>query len=133
MATSSLLLQKNIVFLIVGHFIRCYNYHGYINPWVRRKTSCWKLISEPSFCLSNDSIQVNSATSNYIHFSTLKGGINKWQKDKNIFRKISVQGNEVEIFEEQENSYFDKYLNEVLYLFKNVGSDVIVTDFAFCH
>jgi len=50
----------------------------------------------------------------------------KEQKNKNIFRKISLQGNEIEIFEEQEDSYFDKYLNEVLYLFENVEADVIV-------
>lgn len=48
------------------------------------------------------------------------------QKNKNIFRKISLQGNEIEIFEEQDDSYFDKYLNEVLYLFENVEADVIV-------
>jgi len=48
------------------------------------------------------------------------------QKNRNIFRKISLQGNEIEIFEEQDDSYFDKYLNEVLYLFENVKADVIV-------
>lgn len=50
----------------------------------------------------------------------------KAQKNKNVFRKISLQGNEIEIFEEQDDSYFDKYLNEVLYLFENVVADVIV-------
>ena len=50
----------------------------------------------------------------------------KVQKNKNVFHKISLQGNEIEIFEEKEDSYFDKYLNEVLYLFENVGADVIV-------
>ena len=48
------------------------------------------------------------------------------QKSRNIFRKLSVQGNEIEIFEESEDSYFDKYLNEVLYLFENADADVIV-------
>lgn len=50
----------------------------------------------------------------------------KAQKNKNVFRKISLQGNEIEIFEEQDESYFDKYLNEVLYLFENVEANVIV-------
>lgn len=50
----------------------------------------------------------------------------KIQKNKNIFHKISVQGNEIEIFESQDDSYFDKYLNEVLYLFENIDADVIV-------
>ena len=34
------------------------------------------------------------------------------QKNKGIFRKLSVQGNEIEIFSDAEDSYFDKYLNE---------------------
>lgn len=50
----------------------------------------------------------------------------KAQKTKNMFRRISLQGNEIEIFEESQDSYFDKYLNEVLYLFENVEADVIV-------
>ena len=48
------------------------------------------------------------------------------QKNKSIFKKLSFQGNEIEIFEESDDSYFDKYLNEVLYLFENVGEDVVV-------
>ena len=48
------------------------------------------------------------------------------QKNRNIFRKINLQGNEIEIFEESDDSYFDKYLNEVLYLFENADTNVIV-------
>lgn len=48
------------------------------------------------------------------------------QKDKIIFRKLNLQGNEIEIFEESNDSYFDKYLNEVLYLFENTDADAIV-------
>lgn len=50
----------------------------------------------------------------------------KIQRNKNMFHRISIQGNEIEIFESQEDSYFDKYLNEVLYLFEQVDADVIV-------
>lgn len=50
----------------------------------------------------------------------------KLQKDKGFFKKVKVQGNEIEIFEQREDSYFDKYLNEVLYLFDNSNADVIV-------
>lgn len=50
----------------------------------------------------------------------------KVQKNRNVFRKLSFQGNEIEIFEESEESYFDKYLNEVLYLFENTDANVIV-------
>ena len=48
------------------------------------------------------------------------------QKNNNIFRKLNLNGNEIEIFEESDDSYFDKYLNEVLYLFENADADVIV-------
>lgn len=48
------------------------------------------------------------------------------QKNKSIFKKLSFQGNEIEIFEKSDDSYFDKYLNEVLYLFENVDEDVVV-------
>ena len=48
------------------------------------------------------------------------------QKNKNVFRKLNLQGNEIEIMEESDDSYFDKYLNEVLYLFENAGADAIV-------
>lgn len=50
----------------------------------------------------------------------------KTQRNKNLFHRISIQGNEIEIFEKQEDSYFDKYLNEVLYLFEKADADVIV-------
>lgn len=48
------------------------------------------------------------------------------QKNKNIFKKINFQGNGIEILEESDDSYFDKYLNDVLYLFENVEANVIV-------
>lgn len=50
----------------------------------------------------------------------------KVQLNKNIFKRLNFQGNEIEIFEENDDSYFDKYLNEVLYLFENSGADVII-------
>lgn len=50
----------------------------------------------------------------------------KVQKNKNLFHKVTVQGNTIEIFENKDESYFDKYLNEVLYLFEQVEADVIV-------
>lgn len=53
-------------------------------------------------------------------------GFIRVQKNKNVFRKLNLQGNEIEIFEESDDSYFDKYLNEVLYLFENADADVIV-------
>ncbi|MCI8755246.1 MAG: hypothetical protein HFG18_01515 [Oscillospiraceae bacterium] len=59
-------------------------------------------------------------------FSLIVYELIKIQKNKNVFRKLNLQGNEIEIFEESDDSYFDKYLNEVLYLFENADADVIV-------
>ena len=50
----------------------------------------------------------------------------KTQKNKKLFSKLNIQGNEIEIFSEDKDSFFDKYLNEVLYLFENAEADVIV-------
>lgn len=48
------------------------------------------------------------------------------QANKGFFKKISADKFEIEIFEESDDSYFDKYLNEVLYLFDQSNADVIV-------
>ncbi|RHA99012.1 YobI family P-loop NTPase [Holdemanella biformis] len=44
------------------------------------------------------------------------------QINKNIFKKISIKGNDIELLSES-TSYFDKYLNEILYLFEKNNSD----------
>jgi hypothetical protein len=50
----------------------------------------------------------------------------KAQMTKNIVKKLNFQGNEFELFGEDTESYFDKYLNEVLYIFDNSNADAIV-------
>lgn len=50
----------------------------------------------------------------------------KGQRHKTAIRKLSLQGNEIELFAENNDSFFDKYLNEVLYLFENADIDAIV-------
>ncbi|WP_143558806.1 YobI family P-loop NTPase, partial [Snodgrassella alvi] len=50
----------------------------------------------------------------------------KMQKHKNIFKKLKLQGNEIEIVTECSDSFFDRYLNEVVYIFANANVDVIV-------
>lgn len=74
----------------------------------------------------NDYVLIISGLLVTITFYIFLYSLVKVQKTKNVFRKVSLQGNEIEIFEESEESYFDKYLNEVLYLFENVEADVIV-------
>ncbi|OOM05894.1 hypothetical protein [Clostridium saccharobutylicum] len=48
------------------------------------------------------------------------------QRFNKYLKKLKIQGNEIEIFEDKDESYFDKYLNEVLYLFKNSEVDAII-------
>jgi len=50
----------------------------------------------------------------------------KLQENRQIIKKADVSGVEIEIFKDSNDSYFDKYLNEVLYLFEKVEADVIV-------
>lgn len=50
----------------------------------------------------------------------------KRQRFKATVRKLSLQGNDIELFESENDSFFDKYLNEVLYLFENAGVNAIV-------
>ncbi len=69
---------------------------------------------------------IGSGITMVIIFSTILYKLICTQKNKNVFRKLNLQGNEIEIFKESDDSYFDKYLNEVLYLFENADADVIV-------
>ncbi|RED55687.1 hypothetical protein [Cohnella lupini] len=94
------------------------------SQYVESLTSNW-LKSRLDFSTQSSSLLVSGLVSAilltlYIYILV------KTQKNRNIFRKINLQGNEIEIFEEHEESYFDKYLNEVLYLFENANADVIV-------
>ncbi len=52
----------------------------------------------------------------------------KQQMNRNILKRVNVKGNnfDIELFDGENDSYFDKYLNEVLYLFEKVNVDAIV-------
>ncbi|MFC5405722.1 hypothetical protein [Cohnella soli] len=97
------------------------------NDWksfVGNLTSSW-LKSRLDFTINNSSLLVAGAFSTVIFIYTLYGLI-KIQYNRNVFRKISLQGNEIEIFADADESFFDKYLNEVLYLFNNADKDIII-------
>ena len=50
-----------------------------------------------------------------------------FQKNRNVIRKINIKGTEVDVSGgNSDESFFDKYLNEVVYLFENADADVIV-------
>ena len=50
----------------------------------------------------------------------------KIQYSKGLLKKFKFQDNEIEFLELENESYFDKYLNEVLYIFEYSDVDVIV-------
>lgn len=60
----------------------------------------------------------------FIGFLTYKFG--EAQINRTIIRKISIRGNEIELYKNEKNSFFDEHLNEVVYLFENSKADVIV-------
>ena len=89
------------------------NFAGYrINKILEYTINNWARLMSLSLCIA-----IISFTMFYI---------TKIQREKNIFRKFKFQNNEIEIFEDCNDSYFDKYLNEVLYIFENSGADAIV-------
>ena len=112
---------KIIVLLVaIIHFLFFDSWKSYVSAlhidWLK---SILKFSVQP-YNLMIDGIIIIILVYSFIH------GLIKIQKNKNVFRKLNLQGNEIEIFEESDDSYFDKYLNEVLYLFENVDADVIV-------
>lgn len=48
------------------------------------------------------------------------------QRLKSVIKKVKIQGSEIDLGKCEEESFFDLYLNEVRYLFENVGVDVVV-------
>lgn len=41
------------------------------------------------------------------------------QVNKNILKKIKMQGNEIELFQSNNDEYFDRYLNEIIFMIKH--------------
>ncbi len=110
-----------VLFLVSFIYFTCFDtWKDYVdtlpNNWFKFIVS----FSTSQYALIADGILIVSIVSFIIYEMIIV------QKNKNIFRKLNLQGNEIEIFEESDDSYFDKYLNEVLYLFENADVDVIV-------
>lgn len=114
---------ESVAFLVaIIYFVFYDSWRSYVSAlpadWLK---SILELSTHP-YALMADGIVIITLASFLIY------GLVKIQKNKNVFRKLNLQGNEIEIFEECDDSYFDKYLNEVLYLFENVDADVIVLE-----
>lgn len=48
------------------------------------------------------------------------------QKKENLLRRLNINGNEIELFQNDNDSYFDKYLDEILYILKSAEMDAII-------
>ena len=112
---------------IITSFLILVAYIGFFNEWrnfVSELTLEW--LQNALFWTTNSAFLLLSGLLCVSIFGIATFAIITTQKNKNIFRKVNLQGNEIEIFEENDDSYFDKYLNEVLYLFGKSDADVIV-------
>ncbi len=110
-----------VSFLVMLIHFTCFDvWKKYVNALPNNSLKTILMISANPYALIGSGIVM------VIIFSIIVYKLICTQKNKNVFRKLNLQGNEIEIFEESDDSYFDKYLNEVLYLFENAEADVIV-------
>lgn len=113
-------VEASVVLLAVIYFLCFDMWKDYVlalpDSWLKAVLS----FSAHSYALMADGILLFG-----LSFFFLYSLINI-QRNKLLFRRLNLQGNEIEIFEESDDSYFDKYLNEVLYLFANANADAIV-------
>ena len=121
--TASIITETlEIIFLLIAvvYFLFFDSWKSYVSTLPANWLKAILQLSVRPYALVVDSVIIITL------FSCLIYGLIKIQKNRNVFRKLNLQGNEIEIFEESDDSYFDKYLNEVLYLFENADADVIV-------
>lgn len=110
-----------VLFFIAVIYFTCFDiWKSYVNTLPNNWFKSILTLSTHQYALMVDGILMGTLLLFIVY------GLIRVQKNKNVFRKLNLQGNEIEIFEESDDSYFDKYLNEVLYLFENADADVIV-------
>lgn len=123
--TSNQTIIKHTIFIGLFVILTTYLY----------KFQGWKLVVEGinesyfkkllDFTMKNDSYIFALIISIVIFFSYLYKFI-KIQFQRPIFKKIKWQSSEIEIFEKNDESYFNKYLDEILYLFQNANIDAVI-------
>lgn len=123
--------EKKIIKITLGIilFFLAFFHLKYFDKWSLYVLKLHKLIPSYYF-LTFSTLEISKLISGLIMivvFIIFLYTLIKKQSCKNLFKKLSVQGNEIEISEDGNNeSCFDKYLNEVLYLFEQADVDVIV-------
>lgn len=104
-------------------FVLCFFYLKNFEKWILYATQ----FDAPFFKITSGKMgEFISGLTMVIIFFIFCFGVVKKQKYKNLFKKLNIQGNEIEISEDNTESCFDKYLNEVLYLFEQSGVEVVV-------
>lgn len=109
-------------------FFICILYFKYFNKWEKYVNEFPK-ISCISFLLNltiNKIFILFLIILTIISFTIFCYNIIKKQRYRNLLKKLNIHGAEIEISEENTDSCFDKYLNEVLYLFEKSDVDVII-------
>lgn len=119
-SVTRLTIRATLFFIAIIFFARFDAWKSYVTTLPDNDFKSILTLSVHQYALIVDGLLIVALLSSLIY------ELIEIQKNKNIFRKLNLKGNEIEIFEESEDSYFDKYLNEVLYLFENVDADVIV-------
>ena len=111
---------------IVAFVLSLLHVHNFqaLSEWIRSLSDAhWKSILEPLVSLYSLTISASTCLALFFYGVYF---IVKAQRTKSVFRRLTIQGSEIELFSDTDDSYFDKYLNEVLYLFENTNADVIV-------
>lgn len=112
-----------ILFLLFGGYL--FFYHNWCNVvaglWDKSFRDLLSFTTKKEFVLFSGVVCVAM-------FSKICYEMVKWQMNRRFLRKVNVKGKtfDIELFDTQEASYFDKYLNEVLYLFENVDAHAVV-------
>lgn len=108
-------------------FIICSLHIVYYSQWSKFVESLRQFYSLRFLLITTKSIGLLLSGSIIVALSTVAlFKFIKMYKHKSIFKKLNLNGNEIEIFEHNDESYFDKYLNEVIYIFENSDADAIV-------
>ncbi|WP_208559315.1 hypothetical protein [Marinilactibacillus kalidii] len=110
--------------LVVPLMLGLLTYVIMFNYWVNFVTT-YDLFSSQNFII-NPMTRVVSAIILAIFVGVLTYKFGEAQINRTIVKKISFRGNEIELYKNDKNSFFDEHLNEVVYLFENSDADVIV-------
>lgn len=104
----------------------------FLGGFITFKFSTWKSfieqlpIGELGRYFINDKLHVIATVFFFCSIIYLTFKFVSAQLNQKLFKKVMLKGNEIEIFKDSEESYFDKFMNDVIYLFINSEKDIII-------